>query len=582
MNNSESKIPEIIFNNVANLTGYWRIFGLNVLIMKSDMRLTTLGISLNPVNRSLNSAEEGPHQYVKIFNSSIGTLKTTAGISILVKNCFTIGLTSTYIELENSTLNISNFVFHNVVNNRAKYPSLVFAWGNSKVTIQDTIIQPFEVLAVIINHSELHMKNVSFKGHLTTKDGRCKLISDNTVLISYNLSVINIDNCSFTDFCLEHHTIFNRSKWTFATLNGNSFSNRFHTKEAYFRITSMGKIVTACTFNGAGAAITYFENTVVLMCNTSFNHNVGTRFSVWVAKHSKLFTHNLRFSYHDQIGIFGTDSQIETDTYSVFDNYYAIIAVQDSNVKIKDYNTSSPISLINSFATIENTMTINGPSGAIFAQGSTIHIENSTFSSEFSVNSDTDVFLTNSTLSGTYLQLGGLLITNHSCINITNSEIKVLNNYNSFSVFVKHDSSAHFTSTMFLSGQQEQFDDLIQYDSEFLSYNFPSVFSTCNSSSVVLDYYNFINTTEFRIYLFSNITFLNTTFENNAGIYEVADDSYLQFDGCSLLRGSEKVFANKGAVVSIKKSNIAYGRSKITLLNKSLLSLLRQISMTTH
>ena len=92
------------------------------------------------------------------------------------------------------------------------------------------------------------------------------------------------------------------------------------------------------------------------------------------------------------------------------------------------------------------------------------------------MNSDTDVFLTNSTLSGTYLQLGGLLITNHSCINITNSEVKVLNNYNSFSVFVKHDSIAHFTSTMFLSGQQEQFDDLIQYDSEFLSYNFPSVF----------------------------------------------------------------------------------------------------------
>ena len=164
MNNSKSKIPEIIFNNVANLTGYWRIFGLNVLIMKSDMRLTTLGISLNPVNRSLNSAEEGPHQYVKIFNSSIGTLKTTAGISILVTNCFTIGSTSTYIELENSTLNISNSVFHDVVNNRAKYPSLVFAWGNSKVTIQDTIIQPFEVLAVIINHSELHMKNVSFEG----------------------------------------------------------------------------------------------------------------------------------------------------------------------------------------------------------------------------------------------------------------------------------------------------------------------------------------------------------------------------------------------------------------------------------
>ena len=220
-------------------------------------------------------------------------------------------------------------------------------------------------------------------------------------------------------------------------------------------------------------------------------------------------------------------------------------------------------------------MTINGPSGAIFAQGSTIHIENSTFSSEFSVNSDTDVFLTNSTLSGTYLQLGGLLITNHSCINITNSEVKVLNNYKSFSVFVKHDSSAHFTSTIFLSGQQEQFDDLIQYDSEFLSYNFPSVFSTCNSSSVVLDYCNFINTTEFRIYLSSNITFLNTTFENNAGIYEVSEDSNLQFDGCSLLRGSEKVFANKGSVVSIKNSNIAQGRSKITLVNKSLLSLFK-------
>ena len=99
--------------------------------------------------------------------------------------------------------------------------------------------------------------------------------------------------------------------------------------------------------------------------------------------------------------------------------------------------------------------------------------------------------------------------------------------------------------------------------------------STCNSSSVVLDYCNFINTTEFRIYLSSNIIFLNTTFENNAGIYEVTDDSYLQFDGCSLLRGSEKVFANKGSVVSLKNSNIAHGRSKITLLNKSLLSLFK-------
>ena len=232
MNNSESKIPEIIFNNVANPTGYWRIFGLNVLIMKSDIRLTTLGISLNPVNNSLNSEQEGPQQYIKIFNSSIGILKTTAEISISITDCFTISSNSTYIELENSTLNISNSVFHNVANNRAKCPSLVFAWGNSKVTKQDTMIQPFKVLVVIINHSELHMKNVSFKGHLTTKDGRWKLISDNTVLISYNLSVINIDNCSFTDFSLEHHTIFNRTKWTFATLNGNSFSNRCHTKEA--------------------------------------------------------------------------------------------------------------------------------------------------------------------------------------------------------------------------------------------------------------------------------------------------------------------------------------------------------------
>ena len=77
----------------------------------------------------------------------------------------------------------------------------------------------------------------------------------------------------------------------------------------------MGKTVTACTFKGVAAAITYFENTVVLLCNTSFNHNVGTRFSVWVARHSKLFTHNLRFSYHDQIGIFGTDSQINNNLY---------------------------------------------------------------------------------------------------------------------------------------------------------------------------------------------------------------------------------------------------------------------------
>ena len=115
---------------------------------------------------------------------------------------------------------------------------------------------------------------------------------------------------------------------------------------------------------------------------------------------------------------------------------------------------------------------------------------------------------------------------------------------------------------------------MLEYDREFpTNYIFPSVFFTCNSSSIILDDSNFFNTTEFRIYLFSSITFLNTNFENNAGVYEVADESYLQFDGCSLLGGAENVFANKGAVVSITNSNIAHGRSKFTLLNRSLLRL---------
>ena len=162
MKNSESKIPEIIFNNVANLTGYWRIFGLDLLIMKSDMRLTTLGISLNPINSSLNS-EKGPQQYIKIFNSTIGVLRTTTGISISITNCFINGSNNTYVEVESSILNISNFVFHDVGNIKMKYPALIFAWGNSKVTIQDTIIKSLKMLGAIINHSELHMKNVSFK-----------------------------------------------------------------------------------------------------------------------------------------------------------------------------------------------------------------------------------------------------------------------------------------------------------------------------------------------------------------------------------------------------------------------------------
>ena len=58
-------------------------------------------------------------------------------------------------------------------------------------------------------------------------------------------------------------------------------------------------------------------------------------------------------------------------------------------------------------------------------------------------------------------------------------------------VYVTKDSTAHFTSTMFHSGHQKHFDDLLEYDREFPSYIFPSVFLTCNSSSIVLDDCNF-------------------------------------------------------------------------------------------
>ena len=307
MKESESKIPEIIFNNVANLTGYWRIFGLNMLIMKSDTRLTTLGISLNAVNRSLNSEQERPQQYIKIINSTIGILKTTAGILISITSCFTIGSDTTYIELENSTLNISNSVFYNVSNDRTKYPGLVFAWRNSKVTIQDTIIKPFKVLGVIINHSQLHMENVSFKGRSTDL---WPSTWDETVIVCYNSSVINIDTCSFTDFnfdSIEHR----RNNWTFATLNGNTFSNKCQTKKICIDPFSEPNSFTGRTFGGAGGIFSYFEDSMVATCNTNFHGNLNTQFSVWIAKHSKLFAQNL--SCDGLFGILGTDSHIKTD-----------------------------------------------------------------------------------------------------------------------------------------------------------------------------------------------------------------------------------------------------------------------------
>ena len=543
------------------------------------MRLTTLGISLNPINSSLNS--EGPQQYVKIFNSSIGILKTTVGISILIANCFTIYSNTTYIELENSTLNMSNSVFHDVANNRTKYPALAFAWGNSKVTVQDTIIQPFEVLAVIINHSELRMKNVSFKGCSEWP------VNDKTVIVSYNSSVIDMDTCSFTNVTPDSVKRHLRN-WTFATLNGNSFSNKCHRKSVYpvyENYVYFNDTFIACTLTGAAAGVvSYFEDSMVAIYNTSFHGNRNTQVSVWVAKHSKLFAQNL--SCDGLFGILGTESQIEVSKYHGWDKRRGaiILAAQHSNVSVKDYQItrsvqSGLISFVNSYGTIENSVFTNIErlyGSAIFARGSTLFIENSTFSGNKAMDElydflYFDMYLTNSTLIGINLQLGGIMITNFSFFNMTNSEVYASRNLN---VYVAYNSTAHFASTMFLSGKP-YFGHLRTYDPfSSVSFLFPSVFFTCNSSSIILEDCNFLNTTQFRIYLFSSITFLNTTFENNAGVYEVADNSYLQFDGCSLLAGAERVFANKGAVVSIKNSDIAYGRSQFTLLNKSLLSLL--------
>ena len=591
MKNSESKIPEIIFNNVANLTGYWRFFGLNMLIMKSDMRLTMLGISLNPVNRSLNSEHEGPQQYIKIFNSSIGILKTTSRISIFITNCFTIGSNTTYKELENSTLNISNSVFHNVSNNHKKYPGLIFIWGNSKVTIQDTIIKPFKVLAVIINHSEVHLKNVTFRRRGNLLEW---FLKDEAVISSYNSSVIRIDTCYFADFnvrSIEH----GRRNWTFATLNGNLFSNKCDTKKISVR--SHLDTFTACTFKGTENVPSYFEDTVIEIYNSTFIISDFARASFWVSKHSKLIAYNVRFRGLKNIGILGTESQIKAVKYQGgFESPEVIIAVQDSNVSIQDYNIwiTGLLSFVNSYAVIENSIITGTRSnyygGAIFASGSMLHIDNSTFSNNLASNGldksrNFDMYLTNSTVSGMFLQLGGIMITNYSFINIRNSEVVIcyyahkLLDHSHFSIFVTNNSTAYFTSTLFVSGKQLNFDDLLEYDRNLLNGDYktflPSMFLTCNSSSIVLDGCNFFNTTEFRIYLSSSITFLNTNFENNAGIYEVADDSFLQFEGCSLLRGAENVFANNRAVVTIKNSSIAYGRSKFTLLNKSFLRLLK-------
>ena len=579
MNNSESKIPEIIFNNVANLTGYWRIFWLNILIMKSDMRLTTLGISLNPVNSSLNSKQEGPQQYIKAFNSSIGILKTTAGISILITKCFTIGSNSTYIELEHSTLNISNSVFYDVVNDLRNYTALVFAWGNSKVTIQDTIIKFLLMLGVVINHSELQMKNVSFKR--CTYNGA---INDKTIIVSSNSSVVSMDTCSFGDFtCFSNE--HRRRNWTFATLNGNLFSNKCQRKRLNYIYS---KTLVGCTLRGAANVALYFEDTVAAMYSTRFDCFYGLWVLVWVSKHSKLYTHDFRFFKTTEIAILAIDSQVKTvKCHSGYGEHIpdTLIVAQDSNVSINDYNLfgGGTISFVNSYATIENSIfakITNLYGGAIFANGSTLRIENSTFKRNvgdmgpFTLNMRyVDMYLTNSTLSGIYLQLTGIMIMNQSFINIMNSEV-TSHNSDSFSVYVADNSAAHFTSTMFLSGKQQHFDNLLKYDDYFLCDDGLSVFFTCSSSQIVFDDCNFVNTPEFRTYLFSNITFLNTNFENNAGIYEVADDSYLKFDRCSLLRGAEKVFVNKGSVVSITNSNIAYSRATFTLLNKSHLRLL--------
>ena len=435
------------------------------------MRLTTLGISLKSVNRSLNSEQERPQQYIKIINSTIGILKTTAGISISITSCFTIGSDTTYIELENSTLNISNSVFHDVANNCTKYPGLVFAWGNSKVTVQDTIIQPLEVLAVIINHSELRMKNVSFK--VSCKDRWGALFSDKTVIVCYNSSVVNIDTCSFTDYnlatcfirdfnpdSLEHR----RRNWTFPTLNGNTFSNKCHTKKIGVDPFSEPSSFTGCTFGGGtGDIFSYFEDSVVAICNTNFYGNNNAQYSVWIAKHSKLFAQNLYWFVG--VGILGTDSQIKTVGYHDLDNYSVtdLIKAQDSNVYIKGYNISRSISFVNSYATIENSVFTGirmNYGSAIYAYGSMLHIENSTFSANTASNGldnyrYCDMYLTNSTLSGIYLRLGGIVVTNFSFFNITNSEVKVLHDSGDFNVFVANKSTAHFASTMFLSGQQK-------------------------------------------------------------------------------------------------------------------------------
>ena len=120
-----------------------------------------------------------------------------------------------------------------------------------------------------------------------------------------------------------------------------------------------------CTLGGAAGVVSYFEDTVVAMYNTSFDGgtNANTVVSVWVAKHSKLFVDNLRFLGYGEIGILSTDSQIKTVKYQGSDKdiRQVIIAAQDSNVSIESYNifgtySQGLISFVNSYATIENSV----------------------------------------------------------------------------------------------------------------------------------------------------------------------------------------------------------------------------------
>ena len=388
MSNTKHKTPEIIFDNVANLGGYWRIYGLNLLIMKSDIRLTTFGVSLNPVNRSSSSEQEGPQQYIKIVNSTIGILKTTSGITISITNCFINGSNTTFIEIENSTLNITGSIFRYVTNNY-KLPALVFAWDNSKVNIQDTFIQPKYKRGIIINRTELHMKNVSFRGNQLDR-----LDYDGAVLFTYNSSVVTINNCSFAEFYISADTFKVWPNWIFVTLNGKLFSNRCYSRNISLQPYPVRlnlefakpETFQICTLyrQQTDDAFAYFEDTKITIVDCTFD-NIGANTLVYVTEYSNLKIYNSNFGDFD-VAILGIHSQIKVVKHNGNYEYGFLIAAEDSNVSMKDYNIygrGGSLSFVNCNVTMKN-ITSTGKKNveygsAMWASGSKLHIENSTF-----------------------------------------------------------------------------------------------------------------------------------------------------------------------------------------------------------